>query len=105
MERSFDAARPRSYLRGMTLLDFLSELAHDPVRQLEFQRDPEAVALRAGVDANVLPVLRDSTALRAVLAGRADALVYSPETAVIYTPETAVVYTPESAMVYSAQTA
>lgn len=93
----------------MFLIDFLTELAHDPIRQLAFRRDPEGEALRAGVDPAAIPVLRDSAALRALLA-RSDnatpesALIYSPESALIYSPESApessLIYSPESALIY-----
>lgn len=92
----------------MFLIDFLSELAHDPVRQLAFRRDPAGEALRAGVDPAAIPVLRDSARLRALLASTAmpeSALIYSPESALIYSPESespesSLIYSPESALIY-----
>ena len=81
----------------MTLVDFLSSLAHDPIRQLAFQRDPESVAREAGLDEQLLPIVRNSAALRAHLAGGNDGtMVYSPETAMVYSPETAMVYSSQS---------
>src|SRR4051812_26887831 len=90
----------------MNAIEFLASLAHDPVRQLAFQRDPEAVAREAGLDERLLPVLRDPAALRGLLAAGGDgAMVYSPESAMVYSPESAMVYSPESAMVYSPEAA
>jgi hypothetical protein len=101
----------------VTVLEFLSDLAADPSKQLEFSRDPEATARRSGVSEPAIAVLatRDSAALREWLASDAEmtAVIYSPEQAVIYSPERAVIYSPEraaidspaTAMVYSPQTA
>lgn len=74
----------------MTLLTFLSDLAADPSKQLEFHSDPAGFARRHGVDESLIPTLasRDSTRLRELLGSdAASAFVYSPETAAIYSPQ------------------
>jgi hypothetical protein len=82
----------------MSVLQFLSALARDPSKQLEFRLDPEASARASGVPEAAIAVLatRDSAKLRELLAtdGGAMAMVYSPESAVIYSPETSLVYSP-----------
>jgi DNA primase len=89
----------------MSVLQFLSALARDPSKQLEFRLDPEATARASGVPEAAIAVLatRDSAKLRELLAtGSSEgAFIYSPETAAVYSPETAAIYSPESALVYS----
>jgi hypothetical protein len=71
----------------MNILDFMSDLARDPSRQLAFARDPEGFVRTSGLsddDARAV-VSRDPEQLR------------NPASAVIYTSESAIVYSAESA--------
>lgn len=87
----------------MTTLEFLTYLAKNPQRQLDFKREPLSTARAAGLDDATIEVLatRNAALLRQLL--QESAATEGPERAVVYTPERAVIYTPERAIIYTSE--
>lgn len=92
----------------MDILSFLSDLAQNPIKQLQFAQNPAEFARASGLSEAVVEVLasRDSSRLRALMASSHDhAFIYSAENSVIYSTETNMIYSAENSMIYTAETA